>query len=215
VISRGRAVRSARAAQIGAGLALLAVWWVTLAPTVLGGPVTYVVIRGDSMLPTFESGDLVLVRTSASYAVGDAVAYRVPEGELGAGRLVLHRIVDAGVGGLVMQGDNNPAPDPWRPGAADVAGAAWLRLPSIGRVVALLHQPAVAAALAAAIVVWIVVLRWGPGRPSSTRGSGESRRRYQWGIAPAEDTPHALGPWSRRPSTTTASSRSTPTPTSR
>jgi signal peptidase len=157
--------RLVRLSEATLALACLAGWWVTLRPAALGGPINYVVVRGDSMLPTYESGDLVLVHAAAGYAPGDVIAYRVPEGELGEGRLVIHRIVDGdGVSGFVVQGDNNPAPDPWRPPPSDIAGGAWLRIPALGRAVALLHQPATAGALAAAVVVWVLILRWQPRR---------------------------------------------------
>lgn len=87
-------------------------WFVALRPMSLGGPVDYLVIRGDSMLPTYETGDLVIVQSEPTYAVGEIVAYRVPAGELGAGRLVIHRLIGVESGGFTVQGDNNPAPDP-------------------------------------------------------------------------------------------------------
>jgi signal peptidase I len=157
-----------------APLALFAAWWVALAPTSLGGSVEYVVIRGDSMLPTFEGGDLVIVRTTGAYAAGDIVAYRVPAGELGEGRIVIHRIVCGDASAFVVQGDNNPAPDPWRPARADIAGTAWLRIPALGRVLAILHQPAIAASIAAAVAVGVLVLRWSRRDEQSRKTAGGS-----------------------------------------
>lgn len=147
--------------ELAFGLAVLALWAVTLRPTSLGGPATYVVIRGDSMLPVFHSGDLVVLRVAEGVAAGDVVGYRVPDGEVGAGHLVVHRIA-AGDGqvGFTMLGDNNPAPDPWQPRAADVAGKAWVLLPGLGRVIVLVQQPAVAAALAVSLLVMLVLSRY-------------------------------------------------------
>ncbi len=163
--ARLRAGRLRRAVELGAAGALLVAWWLTLAPTAIGGPATYVVIRGDSMFPSLDGGDLVIVRSGDSYGPGDVVAYRVPAGELGEGRIVIHRIVDGdGSAGFVLLGDNNPAPDPWHPRSGDIVGAPWLRLPILGGLVALLHQPATTGALAAAVVVWVLVLRWEPRR---------------------------------------------------
>ncbi|MEO8273097.1 MAG: signal peptidase I [Chloroflexota bacterium] len=137
---------------------LLVGWWVNLGPPIVGGPATYVVVRGDSMVPTYETGALVIVHASERYGIGDVVAYRVPEGELGAGLLVIHRIVDGdAAAGYVLQGDNNPAPDPWRPRARDIAGSAWLAIPGVGRAISFLLQPAALAALASALMVgWLV-----------------------------------------------------------
>lgn len=137
---------------------LLAGWAVLLRPESLGGTTAYLVVRGDSMLPTYETGDLVILRADRSYRAGEIVAYRVPAGELGAGHIVIHRIVGGdGSTGFQVEGDHNPAPDPWRPRTTDIVGAPWLVLPGAGRILATLHQPVVLGALAAALVVgWFV-----------------------------------------------------------
>jgi len=153
-----RRARGALATAAAVGLAL--VWAVTLRPQALGGPALETVVRGDSMEPTYVTGDLVVVRAEPGYAVGDIVAYRVPDGELGAGRVVLHRIVGGdGINGFVVQGDNNPAPDPWMPRTGDIAGRAWFAVAGLGRVIAFLHQPLAAAAFGAAIAVTLVLAR--------------------------------------------------------
>jgi signal peptidase I len=143
-------------------LGLLAGWAVLLRPESLGGSVVYLVVRGDSMLPTYQTGDLVVLRAQTTYHPGEIVAYRVPAGEIGAGHVVIHRIVGGDASsGFDLRGDHNPAPDPWRPRATDVAGAAWFVVPGAGRVLATLHQPVVLGSLAAALVVgWFVA-----GRP--------------------------------------------------
>jgi signal peptidase I len=160
----------------GAGAALMVVlfglWFVALRPASLGGSMTYLVVRGDSMEPTYRSGDLVVLRTAARYAVGDIVGYRVPAGEIGAGHLVIHRIAggDADLG-YAMQGDNNPSIDPWMPRPTDIAGVAWIALPAAGRLLVVVHQPVVAGALAVALLMGFLVLRWpavsAPGRATA------------------------------------------------
>ena len=150
-----------RSRLLGVGfLALVALVWVLgLRPTSLGGGTTYVAVRGSSMQPTYATGDLVIVRTADAYGVGDVVAYRVPDGELGEGRIVIHRIIGGDSNGFSLQGDNNDSPDPWLPSTADVVGRAWIAVPNLGRVLAYLHQPAVLAALAAAGVVMLLIAR--------------------------------------------------------
>lgn len=128
-------------------------WFVLLRPIALGGDVAYVVIRGDSMEPTFATGDLVLTRAEANVAVGDIVAFRVPRGEVGAGMLVIHRVIGTEGDRLILQGDNNPHVDPWTPAPGDVVGRPWLHVPAIGHMLALLHDPTILAALAASVVV--------------------------------------------------------------
>jgi signal peptidase len=135
-------------------LLLLVLGWVVLfRPQLLGGPATYLVVRGMSMLPAYETGDLVILQQQPTYAVGEVIGYRVPAGEIGAGRLVLHRIIGTSPGGFLVQGDNNEAIDPWTPTAGDVAGTLWIAIPVVGRVLAWLHEPAVIGALATAFVV--------------------------------------------------------------
>jgi signal peptidase len=146
--------------ELVAGIALATAWALTLRPTSLGGPATYVVVRGDSMLPDFHTGDLVVLQAASSYGAGDVVGYRVPDGEIGAGHVVVHRIVDGdGSEGYTVEGDNNPAPDPWQPRAGDVAGRVWLLAPGLGRIVTLVHQPTIAGALAASLLVMCLVAR--------------------------------------------------------
>jgi signal peptidase I len=150
--------RAARILEAAVAIALAIAWALTLRPVSLGGPATYVVVRGDSMLPDFHSGDLVVLQAANGYGSGDVVGYRVPDGEIGAGHVVVHRIVAGdGSDGYTVEGDNNPAPDPWQPRTGDVAGRVWLLVPGLGRVVILVHQPAVAAGLAVSLLVmWFV-----------------------------------------------------------
>ena len=68
----------------------------------------------------------------AGYEVGDIVAYKVPTGEIGAGHLVVHRISAVTRAGFELQGDNNPASDPWIATAADLVGQVVVRVPAVG-----------------------------------------------------------------------------------
>jgi signal peptidase len=146
--------------------AVVAVWAVVLRPTALGGPASYIFVSGVSMEPTLETGDLVVLQASDDYATGDIIAFRVPDGSPGAGSLVIHRIVGGSPDvGFVMQGDNKPAPDEWRPTGDLVAGRIWLHVPGAGAIVAWLRQPAVFASLAAGLVVFLIVLGGASARP--------------------------------------------------
>jgi signal peptidase I len=149
--------------------AIVVAWALLLRPTSLGGDATYVVVRGNSMEPAYATGDLLIVRATSAYVVGDAVAYRVPATEIGAGTLVIHRIIGGDPElGFSVRGDSNPGEDPWHPRAADVVGRAYLHVPMLGRVTALLHQPITLAALAAALVVmWVIA------RPRSVKSDAE------------------------------------------
>jgi signal peptidase len=154
-----------KVASFGISVAVLAAWWILLRPLALGGPASYVVIRGDSMLPGYTTGDLVVMHAADTYAIGDVVGYHVPAGELGQGLLVVHRIVGGdAVTGFVLQGDNNPAPDPWLPTPDLIDGTPWIAVPGLGRLVSFLHQPAALAALAVSLLVG-----WQAGRNPARR----------------------------------------------
>lgn len=143
---------------------LVVVWAFTLRPQALGGPAVYVAVRGSSMLPTYEHGDLVVVQSAATFHVGEVVAYRVPAGHIGAGKIVMHRIIGGdGTSGFWLQGDHNSAADPWQPRQADMVGVATWRLPDAGRLIVLVQQPVILAGVASAIMVTVFLAR--PPRP--------------------------------------------------
>jgi signal peptidase I len=128
--------------KLAAILALFscAVWFFWLRPTSLGGPATYIIVDGLSMEPTYHNGDLVILHKSDTYAMGDIVAYATSD-FFQTGRLVIHRIVGQDAQGFITRGDNRQNMDPWRPTAAQIRGAAWITIPSIGKNLATLAQP--------------------------------------------------------------------------
>jgi signal peptidase len=134
------------------------VWLFTFRPQRLGGPVAYVMIEGTSMIPTYHSGDLVIVRGADSYRAGQIVAYRVPRGQFGEGVVIIHRIVGGSpADGFVMQGDNNPDADEWHPTTSDILGAAWLLVPRAGLALSALHAPLPLASLATGVVIALIL----------------------------------------------------------
>lgn len=141
--------------------AVAGAWAVTLRPTFLGGPATYITVSGRSMEPTLDSGDLVILRERGTYEAGDIVAYRIREGEPGAGNRIIHRIVGgSGIEGYVTRGDNRDSDDQWRPTDDEVLGELWMRLPGVGERLPLLRAPVIVATLAALLAVWLVFDWW-------------------------------------------------------
>jgi signal peptidase I len=123
-----------------------------------GGPIGYVVVAGDSMLPTLNGGDVVFIAKRGTYGVGDVVAYRVPQGEPGAGIVVIHRVVGgSAASGFVLRGDNKEDLDPWRPRSGDVVGKQVVRVPRFGLMLAFLRTPLGLSALAALVTVVVLV----------------------------------------------------------
>lgn len=108
-----------------------------LAPTQLGGAVTYVIVDGNSMEPRFRFGDLVLVRTESAYGAGDAVIYRNAE----MGRYVFHRIVGTELSQYILKGDNNSWLDSYQPVQDEIIGKLWVHIPKLGRAVEWVRLP--------------------------------------------------------------------------
>ena len=154
-------------------IAVVVAWAVFLRPQWLGGPAAYVLVRGDSMVPTYQNGDLLLAYAKPSYVVGDIVAYRLPSGEVGAGHVVVHRIVALTAdGGFSIQGDNNPTYDPWTVHTSDIVGSVVVRAAGVGTWLEMGLSPTIAGGLAAAIVVMVLVARM----PLSGAASGAPMR---------------------------------------
>ena len=106
----------------GLAIVLILVGWIAAAPQFLGGRAVYVTTAGASMEPTISAGDLVVLRKSTGYQVGDIVAY-----DAGTS-VVLHRIIGTDGERFILQGDNNAVPDPIRPTANEILGQFWLLL---------------------------------------------------------------------------------------
>lgn len=122
-------------------LALALVWFVELRPTALGGKATYILVAGESMLPTLHPGDLVVLKERESYELGEIAAF------VAEGGVVIHRIVGRDGHGYVMKGDNKELTDPWLPTDREMVGSMLLRVPRVGYVLGLVRQPPVFALL--------------------------------------------------------------------
>lgn len=144
-------------------LALAVVAFLAFAPTQLGGQTSYIIVNGNSMEPVYERGDLVLVRNSDQYQVGDIIAYQHPD--IGP---VIHRIIDVRDGLYLMQGDNNDWRDSYLPAQSEVLGEEWIHVPGVGSFLGRLRAPLPMAALAVVLGVLAVV---------SFTGSDDQQRR--------------------------------------
>lgn len=124
---------------------LIALAWILLIPSQIGGQTSYVIVNGDSMEPLFHKGDLVLLRQQPEYEVGDIVTYQHPN--IGP---VIHRIIDRDLDRYVLQGDNNSWLDPYQPVRSDLTGKYWLLLPGAGKILLLVRKPWILALVAGA-----------------------------------------------------------------
>jgi signal peptidase len=166
-----------RAAIWLALLGLLAGWFLLLRPTLLGGPASYVIVYGQSMEPTLHSSDLAILQKRSDYGPGDIVAYRVPEDELGAGGMIIHRIVGGNAEeGYIVQGDNKERPDFWRPTDDDILGRMWFNIPGGGHFLAFLRQPLMLGSVVGGLGM-LSVLSGGLRKPASSSGTSPSKPR--------------------------------------
>ncbi|MHB8506097.1 MAG: SIP domain-containing protein [Acidimicrobiales bacterium] len=151
--SKARQRARARLATWAVFVAVLAGWWVTLAPRAFGGPTTWAVVSGTSMLPRYHTGDLVVARRTGSYHIGEVVIVSVDGGH------VVHQLYagDARTG-WTTKGINKNAPDLWVIPNRDVLGHAWFMVPNVGNDLHWLGSPGgrllVAAGLAAFVAAW-------------------------------------------------------------
>ena len=129
----------------------LIVWFLLLRPDYLGGTTSYVMVSGKSMQPTYQTGDMVIVRERDRYRTGDVISYTVPSGQLAEGARIIHRVaVVLPDGRYRTKGDNRRTTDLYEPRVADIDGAQMLHIPGAGRWIMFIRQPwflATAAAL--------------------------------------------------------------------
>ena len=158
--------------------------WACIAPAHLGGSLSYVTIKGTSMNPGIHAGDVVVLKPSAPYNVGDVIAYRSNMN----GAPILHRVIDITGDRFLMQGDNNNFVDDYRPTEADVIGQKILLIPKGSSIVAVATRPWFITAVGVLTLLFVVVLgiraerqrrRVGRSRNGSTpRERRPNRRRH-------------------------------------
>lgn len=126
-------------------------------PARFGGATSAVLVRGTSMLPSYEVNDIVFVREKDEYEVGDIVLFEIPDGEA-AGLQIIHRIIGTWDDGTwKTQGDNRPTADQFRLEDEHLLGSPVLHVPEAGRVLQLLQNTFV---ISAAVGVGAVMLMW-------------------------------------------------------
>jgi signal peptidase I len=172
-------------------VAAVAVAWLYLAPTNVGGSTSYVVTSGISMQPRFHSGDLAVLRPASDYKVGEIVAYHSPLLRV----TVLHRIVARDGNRYVFKGDNNNFLDPVRVSRSEVLGRLWVRVPHAGRLLAALHDPIVAAIICTALGIFLFFGVKEPGRRRKRRRKDTPKPLFQ--ATPLMNTSPAQSLWRR------------------
>jgi signal peptidase len=166
-------------------IVVLAAVSVLAAFQLVGGPARYVIVSGNSMEPTLGSGDLALLVRHDSYRRGDVVAYHVPQGDPGAGAVVIHRVIGGSDrAGYVTEGDNRNGRDDWRPKPDDVIGKMVFQVPRGGLVPATLGGP-MGLGLGAGLLAFFLLTGERKARPTRN----PSQPGLQPGPAPTTSAP--------------------------
>jgi signal peptidase I len=119
-------------------------------PASLYGDSDYILLFGQSMLPTIEPGSLVIVKSQISYNNGDIVAFVNSDGIN-----VVHRIIEITKEGYVTQGDNNSYKD--SPIVfEDIKGKASLVIPYLAYLGLFMQTPIGIAMMAIMIIVMLI-----------------------------------------------------------
>jgi signal peptidase I len=128
--------------------------WAIFAPIPVGGSVAYIIVNGISMEPNFHLGDLVIVRPSSYYNVGDIVVYQ--NQGLG-GKNVFHRIIELNLDRYILKGDNNSWVDTYQPTEDEVIGKLWIYIPRGGWLLGKVRTPLGMALTASGLGIFLVI----------------------------------------------------------
>ena len=138
--------------KIVIGIALIPVI-IYLWPSALGGNAEFLLVQGQSMLPTIEPGSFVIIKSKPTYEIGDVVSYSTEKYSDFGGRTIVHRIIKETNEGFIIKGDNNPKPDPGVIPPSAVRGEVVAFTPFLGSVLVLVRNPLVMGVLAVAMLM--------------------------------------------------------------
>ena len=106
------------------------------------------VVLSDSMVPTFATDDLLIVKAADTYEVDDIVVYQ--DGHT----LVVHRIIEKNEETITTKGDaNNTADDPIT--AEQIKGKVALSIPFVGKLVNLIKSP-IGTVVLLLLAIWLL-----------------------------------------------------------
>jgi signal peptidase len=134
------------------GIALIPVA-IYLWPSALGGNAEFLLVQGQSMLPTIEPGSFVIIKSKPTYEIGNVVSYSTEKYSDFGGRTIVHRIIKETPEGFIIKGDNNPKPDPGIIPPSAIRGEVVAFTPFLGYVLVLLRNPLVMAVLAVGLMM--------------------------------------------------------------
>jgi len=95
------------------------------------------IVRSGSMAPALGVGDVVIVQPLERMPdIGDIITYEKQ------GQIITHRVVKIeDAANIMVKGDANQGPDPWRVQLSEVRGKVTLHIPYLGYFFAFVRQP--------------------------------------------------------------------------
>jgi signal peptidase I len=105
------------------------------------------VVKSRSMYPTLDVGDLVIVKGSRDYLVGDIIVFRYGR------EMVIHRVFNITNKGIMTKGDAIEKPDPWIISYSDIYGKVIAIIPRIGYIALILTNLPILLMLMALIMI--------------------------------------------------------------
>ncbi len=166
-------------------IALLFLAW----PLAWGGLFSYTVVSGNSMEPTYQTGDVVMTYRTSDYQVGEIIVYTVTfDDKTGA---IIHRIIEVLPDGTYRtKGDNNDFADPWVAEPQNIRGEVIAVFPQAYKVIGLIRSPLF---WILPIGVMVAFFLWpAPAAAIPPDGEGGEPEEREGG-GPSED-PDGLGP---------------------
>lgn len=154
-------------------LIVLGITFVIFWPAQLGGDTNFLIVQGNSMLPTILPGSFVVIKDAPPYQVGEIVAWVQREGT--SKKTIVHRIIGEDERGFIIQGDNNPKKDPGFPTEDDIIGRVIFATPYVGDILALFRNPVFLTIAAAITVIFQSVQK-------KRKNKKERLRRIQLGL---------------------------------
>lgn len=113
----------------------------------------YIVTSG-SMEPDFSPGDMILVKSEASYELGDIVTFKNA-----AGQTVTHKIVGRVEGQFITQGTANNTEDDELLSPENIIGKLQVVLPGVGQAMVFLRSP-LGILLLVVVAILLIGLPW-------------------------------------------------------
>jgi signal peptidase I len=127
---------------------------IILWPSAAGGKTDFMIVQGNSMLPTILPGSFVITQQEDEYEVGDVVAYNLVQDRIQ--QIVVHRIIeyDKLRDIIALQGDNNPRVDPGTYSKNNIIGEVKVIIPFVGDALTFMRNPVILVLLIGISAVW-------------------------------------------------------------